>query len=289
MSIFNKKNITEDPVMAEPVAEDQLDDSQVYEPLSNDQQEQEGPEAADEAVLSGSDGRGSFFSGENLMMLMSLLLAVILLFAGGFLLYKTHALSVDNSKLEKRVQRDTKLKKSEAEYEAETENLQAETDTLINRYGAGNTPEKTIMFLANMSSSTGIAVTSIEFGDSENVTVDEDGHRLSGAIEAPDPNAEESSSDQEDTKEAGNGEYYLYKYQATISYTGTYSELKKAIDFIEDYGERTTVNDITATYDDTTKKLTGSMTLNMYTLSGTEQEYTAPSVNGSLGNANIFG
>lgn len=275
-------------------------------------------------------------SRDNFIMIMSLVLAAILILSSGFLFYKTHALSVENTKLEKRVQKDTKLKKSEAEYETETQELESETDSLINRYGAGNTPEKTIMFLSNLSSTSGLSVTSIEFGESENVTVDEEGNKLKGAAEAPDPtdpsSSEESDTDEDnnvsasdrgqdsvdedsdseknkdskqdkkekndeknkddsgDSEKAGSSnQYYLYKYQVTFSYTGSYSELKRAIGFIEDYGERTTVNDITSTYDETTQDLTGSITLNMYTLSGTAQQYTAPSVSGSVGNSNIFG
>lgn len=241
-----------------------------------------------------------FRSPDNMMIVICLILFVILLFFCGFLGVKTHALSESNTRLEQRVQKDTKLRKSESEYEAETEDLESETDRLINSYGAGNTPEKTIMFLSNLSSTSGLSVTSIEFGKSENVTVDENGKRLKGAAEAPDPTKSSASSDSDkkknkdkDDKSSKKGEksnqYYLYKYQVTFSYTGSYAQMKRAIEFIEDYGERTTVNDITSTYDETTNNLTGSMTLNMYTLSGTAQEYKAPSVSGSLGNADIFG
>ena len=308
-----------------------------YYPEQQYGQDMYGP--LDPAGMQGGGRAGilDFRSSENFMMIMSLILAAVLILASGFLVYKTHALSVENTKLEKRVQRDTKLKKSEDEYETETQELESETDTLINRYGAGNTPEKTIMFLSNLSSTSGLSVTSIEFGDSENVTVDEDGNKLKGAAEAPDPTERRSSEDSDDEEEDGDSssspdddrsqtqkdgdsdkddrtdsssdkksgdekedskdsgseassnQYYLYKYQVTFSYTGSYSELKKAIGFIEDYGERTTVNDITSTYDETTQDLTGSITLNMYTLSGTAQQYTAPSVSGSIGNSNIFG
>ena len=294
MSIFDEEKKTDDLTMTESEPMDAMDTEQSAEPFQED-------EPTEESSLKGFFG--NLRNGDNFMMLMCLILAIILLVAGGFLLYKTHALSVENAKLEKRVERDTKLKKSESEYEAETENLEQETDTLINRYGAGNTPEKTIMFLANLSNSTGIAVTSIEFGESENVTVDEKGNKLNGAIEAPDADeviagsSDEDEEEESDTdsdkknkdKDKENGQYYLYKYQTTISYTGTYAELKKAIEFIENYGERTTVNDITSTFDETTNRLTGSMTLNMYTLSGTAQEYTAPSVSGNVGTSNIFG
>ncbi len=266
MSIFNRNN--EDDLM-------QIDSTEMEEEQLSSVPEESGSSGGGERIRRFSD----FRSSEYFMMVVSLILALILLLTSGLLIYKTHALSVENSKLENRLQRDNKLKKSEAEYENETENLQIETDTLINRYGAGNTPEKTIMFLANLSSTTGISVTSIEFGESGSVDLRENGSDQSGNAEKTADTSQKQSADQ----------YYLNDYQVTMSYTGTYAELKKAIEFIEDYGERTTVNDLTSTYDETTKQLTGSMTLNMYTLSGTEQKYTAPSITGSVGNSNIFG
>ena len=266
MSMFNKNN--EDDFVTDPAETEE----ELYTSFPEDEETQEEDTAA---ARSFSD----FRSSEYFMLVVSLILALIFLLTSGLLVYRTHALSTENSRLESRLQRDNKLKKSEAEYENETENLQIETDTLINRYGAGNTPEKTIMFLANLSSTTGISVTSIEFGESGSTNLNE------SASQSEDT---EEMADQKSSKD-GSGPYYLNEYQVTMSYTGTYGELKKAIEFIEDYGERTTVNDLTSTYDETTNKLTGSMTLNMYTLSGTEHEYTAPSVTGSVGNSNIFG
>ena len=175
MSIFDEEKKTDDLTMTESEPMDAMDTEQSAEPFQED-------EPTEESSLKGFFG--NLRNGDNFMMLMCLILAIILLVARGFLLYKTHALSVENAKLEKRVERDTKLKKSESEYEAETENLEQETDTLINRYGAGNTPEKTIMFLANLSNSTGIAVTSIEFGESENVTVDEKGNKIGNLMKS---------------------------------------------------------------------------------------------------------
>ena len=303
MSIFNRKNKDEDLDLMqedldwEQMEMDSMDEDEMYSPY---------PAEMEEDGSGGIGGLAGFRYSDHFMLIICLVLALILMCASGLLIYKTHALSAENGKLETRAQRDTKLKKSESEYEAETENLEAETDTLINRYGAGNTPEKTILFLANLSSTSGISVTSVEFGSPEVITEDENGNRLKGAADAPDPSeavdASSGSDGQEDSdqnrnaqnngdkkKKKSSGEYYLYKYQTTISYTGSYAELKKAIKFIEDYGERTTVNDITSTYDETTQNLTGSMTLNMYTLSGTAQEYRAPSVSGSVGTANIFG
>ncbi|MDD7409545.1 MAG: hypothetical protein SOV71_00065 [Anaerovoracaceae bacterium] len=267
-------------------------------------------------------------SGVSTVLVIGIILAVVLASLMGFMLYKTHALSNANIKLEERIERDQKLQKSEDDYESQTDELNTESEDIIDRYGAGNTPEKTIMFLVNLTNTSGLSVNSVEFGDEENVTVDADGNRLKGAAKAPDPTkADEEGSDEDsddsksessssgssaisavyaaetgdssadkdksseksDKKSSSKDKYYLYKYPVTISYTGTYSQLKQAVKFIEDYGERMTINSISSTYDETTKQVTGSMTLNMYTLTGTEKKYSDPDVSGSLGNADIFG
>ena len=274
MSIFNRKK--EENLMQVDPGEMEMKEEQ-YLPDSRDNGKSGGV-----GIRSFSD----FRSSEYFMMVISLILALLLLLTSGLLIYKTHALSVENSKLENRLQRDNKLKKSEAEYETETENLQIETDSLINRYGTGSTPEKTILFLANLSSTSGISVTSIEFGESGNAQPNESSKNQETTTKSSEPADKEKKNGKGKNASTPLG---LDKYQVTMSYTGTYAQLKKAINFIEDYGERTTVNDLTSTYDETTNQLTGSMTLNMYTLSGTGQKYTEPSVTGSVGNSNIFG
>lgn len=289
MSVFSKKNKT---------------DEMTGIALPDDKPEM--AEAAETTAGAGADDNGSG-SRPVLMMVISIVLAVALICVTGFMAYRTYAMSKSNNRLEKRVDRDQKYKASEDDYESETDNLDSDSEIIIDKYGAGNTPEKTIMFLVNLSSSSGLSVNSVEFGDEENVTVDEKGNRLKNAAKAPDPTDKESTdrslepeSDSQDSasegedsdngsSDEGKGPYYLYRYQVTFSYTGTYSELKKAIQYVEDYGERTTVNNITSTYDETTQQLTGAITLNLYTLTGTAKEYTEPNVSGSVGNSDIFG
>ncbi|MDD6254825.1 MAG: hypothetical protein PUA82_02290 [Eubacteriales bacterium] len=302
MALFGKKNNDEMTGLAMPA-----NDNSITAP------------AQEEAVSKSDTPPAS--SGLSTVLIIGIILAVVLASLMGFMIYKTHELAVSNTKLENRIDRDKKLQKSESDYETQTDELNTETENIIDKYGAGNTPEKTIMFLVNLSSTSGISVNSVEFGDEENVTVDANGNKLKGAAKAPDPTKQEDTSDSSSSDSAAssaggtsqNGgssadssadakkgssssdsssdsnKYYLYKYPVTISYTGTYSQLKSAVKFIEDYGERMTINDITSTYDETTGRITGTITLNMYTLTGTEKQYSDPNVSGSLGNADIFG
>ena len=62
-----------------------------------------------------------------------------------------------------------------------TQVLNADTDTIIDKYGAGNTPEKILMFLVDLSKESNMTIPSISFGEETNVTVLSDGTPLSEA------------------------------------------------------------------------------------------------------------
>lgn len=202
-----------------------------------------------------------------------------------------------------------------------TQVLNADTDTIIDKYGAGNTPEKILMFLVDLSNESNMTIPSISFGEEKNVTVLSDGTPLSEASsdgssesDSSDDSSSDSPSDSDSDGSAGSdessgdadaesdsdgdgtasnvkaSEYYLYNYPVTFSFNVSYSGLKKAVQYIEDYGERMTIDDISVAYDDSTGRLTGTMTLNMYTMTGTPKTYLAPALdNIKLGVANLFG
>ena len=85
--------------------------------------------------------------------------------------------------------------------------------------------------------------------------------------------------------------YYLYRYPVTISYTTTYQGLKQAINYINNYGERMTIDSVSVAFDESTGLLEGTMVLNLYTLSDSvKPHYTIPQISGiPIGNPNIFG
>ena len=203
-----------------------------------------------------------------------------------------------------------------------TQVLNADTDTIIDKYGAGNTPEKILMFLVDLSKESNMTIPSISFGEETNVTVLSDGTPLSEASsdgssegdssadsssdsssDSSDSNGDAGSDDSSGDADAASGsdgdgtasnvkasEYYLYNYPVTFSFNVSYSGLKKAVQYIEDYGERMTIDDISVAYDDSTGRLTGTMALNMYTMTGTPKTYLAPAIKDvRLGVANLFG
>ena len=98
----------------------QIDSTEMEEEQLSSVPEESGSSGGGERIRSFSD----FRSSEYFMMVVSLILALILLLTSGLLIYKTHALSVENSKLENRLQRDNKLKKSNSNFNTHTKYLQ---------------------------------------------------------------------------------------------------------------------------------------------------------------------
>ena len=250
-----------------------------------------------------------------------LLVALVWIFAFTPLGNKCEEAENDITTLQSDIDRLQDLVDQKDSFIEKTQVLNADTDTIIDKYGAGNTPEKILMFLVDLSNESNMTIPSISFGEETNVTVLSDGTPLSEASsdgssesDSSDDSSSDSPSDSDSDGSAGSdessgdadaesdsdgdgtssnvkaSEYYLYNYPVTFSFNVSYSGLKKAVQYIEDYGERMTIDDISVAYDDSTGRLTGTMTLNMYTMTGTPKKYLAPALdNIKLGVANLFG
>lgn len=82
------------------------------------------------------------------------------------------------------------------------------------------------------------------------------------------------------------------KSAVSISFKTTYEGLKKTIDFVHESSRRMTIGELNTTYDTATGNLTGSMTINMYMLtgSGVEKTYEPPAMDDiKTERDNIFG
>ena len=145
---------------------------------------------------------------------------------------------------------------------------------VLNNYSAGNTPEKSIMMINSLEKQIGIKLPNLSFSEPRMVTT----------VEMP------MVSQNEEGKYVTS--YYkvsLLQENLTTSYECDYEQLKKLIDFVNDYPERMNIESITMAYDSTTGGLKGNLVLNLYAVTGTGKEYTAPDISGlSMGVGNIF-
>lgn len=77
-------------------------------------------------------------------------------------------------------------------------------------------------------------------------------------------------------------------YELTVS--GTYKQIKKALDWISKNNEHMSTTNISLTYDSSTGKLSGTIMVNYFAMNGNGVPYEEPDISGILiGSKNIFG
>ena len=82
----------------------------------------------------------------------------------------------------------------------------------------------------------------------------------------------------------------LYRTQDSMQFTGTYVSLKDMVDYLADQSGRMTLDNVNASFDSTTGNLTGSITVNLFSMAGTGKTYTEPDAGSvAYGTDNIFG
>lgn len=84
--------------------------------------------------------------------------------------------------------------------------------------------------------------------------------------------------------------YSLYNNNINISYETSYKGLKDIMDFINENKDRMSVENFSVSYDTETGLVTGTTSINMYSVTGTDKQYTQQNLSGvGLGTDNIFG
>lgn len=150
----------------------------------------------------------------------------------------------------------------------------ASIQQVLNNYSAGNTPEKSIMMINSLENQIGIKLPTLSFSEPRVVTT----------VDMP------MISQNEEGKYV-TSYYKVSLLQETLStnYKCDYEQLKKLVDFVNEYPERMNIESITMSYDSTNGGLQGSLVLNLYAVTGTGKEYVAPDISGlSMGVGNIF-
>lgn len=164
--------------------------------------------------------------------------------------------------------RDTEI------YKESIASSREEISKVLSRYGAGNTPEKSIVLVTRLESEVGMKIPNVSFSTPTTLT----------SVDVP------------TIQDAGDNQYNityskvnLLTETLTLNYSCTYEQLKKMVDFVNSYPERMNVKSVTVSYDSETGNLSGSLVLNLYAVTGTNKEYTEPLIEDiRLGEENIF-
>ncbi|MDU6265975.1 MAG: hypothetical protein E6600_15880 [Anaerocolumna aminovalerica] len=225
---------------------------------------------------------------KNLLFILLIFIILFCSYQFGYvkLTGKIDTLSSENLELSVKLN-DLKQKDvAKEKYIEETDKMLADTQDMFNHLATSMTQDKNTIFVTKLEKEADMIVSAISFGD---ITHIYDSNRVMDYTTDQTANDTSNGSDTTDVTAEGKG---LKGYQSsiTINYQTNYGGLKKAIDFINNYHEKMRIQSITAAFDSTTGNLTGTITIDLFMVSGEGQEAELFDIYGiDLGTDNIFG
>lgn len=192
-------------------------------------------------------------------------------------------------------------------YQRETQNMQDQIDKYCEQFPADIKEEDGIVLAQNIEKASGIAIDTVGTGvrlmvsedgtvneedDSEQQTLSEQDNEVTKKqVDQIEGNTEAAAETKKQTDDALiEDSPTLYRTQDTLNFTGSYENLKKAVTYINGQTGRMTVDNITMSFDPGTGGLAGTITVNIYSMSGIGNQYSEPDAGTSAyGKKNLFG
>ena len=252
--------------------------------------------------------------------LLIIFFAIVILACSYFFIFnkgmtKASELEAQNEQDSAKVQQMQQMEASLPQVKENIENMKQTQADIIAKYPSDMTTEKTIESLQDYEDhSSDFHITDITFamrmplvGAVDTTAAGSSTDETDSSADTADGAADSAAGDTSataDTKSAGEktddaaadasadtvGNVAGYYASIGIRYEASYNGLKEMIAYVNAFQDRTTITQFTAAFDDTTGKLTGEMTLNMYYITNTGKEYVPPVFDFMpKGVSNIFG
>lgn len=249
--------------------------------------------------------------------LLIIFFAIVLLACSYFFVFnkgmnKASELEAQNAEDRAKVQQMQQMEASLPQVKEKIENMKQTQADIIAKYPSDMTTEKSIESLQDYEDhSSDFHITDITFAmrmplvgaadttaagsstDAADGTTDSAADDTSATTDTTaDTQSTEDGTDDAATDASADTAGNVYGYYASIGirYEASYSGLKEMIAYVNEFKDRTTITQFSATFDDATGKLTGEMTLNMYYITNTGKDYVPPVFDFMpKGVSNIFG
>lgn len=252
--------------------------------------------------------------------ILLMFLGVGIFAAGYFFGYRpqmeeAESIQASNAPLQERLNDLIKLAENKDFYLEETDSINAKIDEYTSAFPADIRSEDGIVLSMNMENSLDMQISNVGLGTREFIAA-LDGSTEDPLLNMPDETLSEQANAQtqeqldeiEGTDVQGDKERQnasdeevanlnqtfttpvLYRTQDSMQFTGTYASLKDMVDYLADQSGRMTLDNVNASFDSSTGNLTGSITVNLFSMAGTGKTYTEPDAGSvAYGTDNIFG
>lgn len=219
-----------------------------------------------------------------------------------------------NKPLEERLSNLLELAGNRDFYISETENAQNKINEYVSKFPSDVKEENGIVLAQNIENSLGMQISNVGIATKEfvasidgsteeeiaeqNETMSEQANSQTreqiDEIEGTDSKAAEELQNASDIAAAQADSTsqtpVLYRTQDTLEFTGTYANLKDVVAYLAEQTGRLTIDNMNASYDTSTGYLTGSIVVNMFSMTGTGNIYTEPDAGQvAYGTSNLFG
>lgn len=170
---------------------------------------------------------------------------------------KTDALRNENVGLKETKDEYEAINAQKGIYEQGIVDLKAEREQLLSAFPAAMTKEDEIMYWANM-----------ERAYADKVEISDIAMNAWEEVYAGDPAADAGEEEEE-----GATQLHLYRAPVDYTYAASYDGIKGMVDYINAQKDKKGIETFDISFDSTTGNLVGTMSINMYYMVGTGNEY----------------
>ena len=220
-----------------------------------------------------------------ILMLIGILLAA----ASYFFVYQklteqTEIMVAENAQLRQEVEYLQELADNKQQYIDDTASMQAKIEEIKAQFPAQYLPEDDILYMINTEDTHDALARTISMSPTTVIEVE------APAQEVVAETTETEDGTTEITEEATAAPaIMLYRTPVTVTVLSSYNSMKDILKQINTDDNRKSVDTLSVSFDAQTGELLSTIAMSMYSLTGTEAEYTTPKVDGvTYGTQDIF-
>lgn len=250
-----------------------------------------------------------------------LMFSGVAVFAAGYFfgykpqMSKAEEIETASAPLETRLNELLEMAKNKEFYVEETSKYNQEVSDYVAQFPADVKEEDGILLARDMENALDMEVSNIgistrnfiasldgsteeEIGELVDQTLSEKANEQTqeqiDEIEGTDTKAEEALADATEAAVSDAADLtdltVLFRRLDTLQFNGTYDSLKDAVDYLASRSGRMTLDSVDASFDASTGNLMGTITVNMFSMTGTGSTYTEPDAGSvALGRKDLFG
>ena len=209
--------------------------------------------------------KGMLKISERDKKLLVVVLAVLIMALAYFFGFQNLSDQVDTLSTKK-----TTLETTQRDLKEKNNNKQ-KYDNLLDRYAAGSTQPNSIDFFNKTESVTGTWVRSLSLSPTTVL------YKF-GQIASSNVNGKSNYT----------SNLTGYKSTINIAYESDYSQWKNFIKYVNTYADKSTIDALSASYNEATGVVTGTASISLYSIEGGKRDYKEPSFDVKTGTGNIF-